>query len=345
MANAAIDLETFSDRELLAHVDLAIQNVLVGGQSYRLGKVDWWDSDYSLTEKRRTLQTSWQVHKTLGTKAAVEKAITAIFPNTTVEEWFAYGGDPYHFRLSIELGGERLDREKQARVLERVNFYKNLRSHLDGVSYTAKFETVPFENHRTAALCLQSAGFDFRFLNGILEDCATLSGERPLDGAWVLGQSLWGLAMEGVQISMAFSEPAGGSARPFVMDFGVQAQNPVRLGLSAACSIPVPERGHVEMPRTAIALGARNAFGFTAGQILDGEWLWEKLHWGLRHRLFRRVRRKLFRVQRQLFRPVRGVLRLRQRVRFRLFWLRGMLWQRHRRLQRLFQRLQKLYRL
>ncbi|MEH2934070.1 hypothetical protein [Acutalibacter sp. JLR.KK004] len=70
--------------------------------------------------------------------------------------------------------------------------------------------------------------------------------------------------------------------------------------------------------------------------------LWEKLHWGLRHRLLRRVRRKLFRVQRQLFGPVRGVLRLRQRVRFRLFWLRGMLWQRHRRLQRLFQCLQKL---
>ncbi len=71
----------------------------------------------------------------------------------------------------------------------------------------------------------------------------------------------------------------------------------------------------------------------------------EKLHWGLRHRMLRRGRRKLFRVQRQLFGPVRGVLRLRQRVRFRLFWLRGVLWQRHRRLQRLFQRLQKLYRL
>ncbi len=146
-------------------------------------KVDWWDSDYTLEEKRRTLEGSWQVHKTLGTKAAVEKAITAIFPNTTIEEWFEYGGEPYHFRLSIELGGEHLDREKQARVLERVGFYKNLRSHLDSVSYATKFETVPFENHRTAAMYLQSAGFDFRFLNGILEDCATLSGERLLDGA------------------------------------------------------------------------------------------------------------------------------------------------------------------
>ena len=35
-------------------------------------KVDWWDPDYSLEEKRRTLKDSWRVHWTLGTKAAVE---------------------------------------------------------------------------------------------------------------------------------------------------------------------------------------------------------------------------------------------------------------------------------
>ena len=238
-------------------------------------KVDWWDSDYTLTEKRRTLQTSWQVHKTLGTKAAVQKAITAIFPNTTIEEWFEYGGQPYHFRLSIELGGEHLDREKQARVLERVSYYKNLRSHLDSVSYATKFDTVPFGNHRTAAYWLKTAGFDLRFLNGVLQDCTTLSGEKRLDGTWVLGQSLWGLAMEAVELSTSFCEPAGGSIRPFVMDFGVHARNPARLGLSAACSIPIRERGHAELPQTAIALGARNAFGFTAGQILNGEWLFD----------------------------------------------------------------------
>lgn len=98
-------------------------------------KVDWWDADYSLEEKRRTLKDSWRVHKTLGTKAAVETAIRAIYPLTTVEEWFEYGGEPYHFRLNIDITSDSGDRARQKRVLERLNYYKSLRSHNDGVRY------------------------------------------------------------------------------------------------------------------------------------------------------------------------------------------------------------------
>lgn len=98
-------------------------------------KVDWWDADYSLEEKRRTLKDSWRVHKMLGTKAAVETAIRAIYPRTTVQEWFEYGGEPYHFRLNINVSNETIASEKQRRVLERLNYYKSLRSHNDGVTY------------------------------------------------------------------------------------------------------------------------------------------------------------------------------------------------------------------
>lgn len=98
-------------------------------------KVDWWDPSYSLEEKRRTVKDSWRVHKTLGTKAAVETAIRAIYPLTTVEEWFEYDGEPYHFRLNIDITSDSGDRARQRRVLERLNFYKSLRSHNDGVRY------------------------------------------------------------------------------------------------------------------------------------------------------------------------------------------------------------------
>lgn len=98
-------------------------------------KVDWWDSDYSLEEKRRTLAGSWQVHKTLGTKAAVETALRAIYPATQVKEWFDYGGDPYHFKLNINITDESVNMDKQRRVLDRLEYYKNLRSHLDSVEY------------------------------------------------------------------------------------------------------------------------------------------------------------------------------------------------------------------
>jgi phage tail P2-like protein len=105
-------------------------------------KVDWWDYTYTLDEKRRTLKESPSVHRIKGTKAAVERAVSAIYPNSKVTEWFEYGGEPYKFRLHIKLeaGGE-IDTDKHGRVLAGIEYYKNLRSHLDGVEYTAEGKT------------------------------------------------------------------------------------------------------------------------------------------------------------------------------------------------------------
>lgn len=112
-------------------------------------KVDWWDADYSLEEKRRTLAGSWRVHKLLGTKAAVETAISAIYPETKVREWFEYGGKPYHFRIDVNVSKEGLDKERLRQVLERVRFYKNLRSHMGDTEYIVQPER-PAEIHAGA---------------------------------------------------------------------------------------------------------------------------------------------------------------------------------------------------
>lgn len=98
-------------------------------------KVDWWDPEYSLEEKRRTLKSSWRVHRLMGTKAAVEAAISAIYPNTTVQEWFEYGGEPYHFKLCIDASDSVVNLDKQRRVLKRLEYYKNLRSWNDRIEY------------------------------------------------------------------------------------------------------------------------------------------------------------------------------------------------------------------
>lgn len=95
-------------------------------------KVDWWDAEYSLEEKRRTLRDNWNVHRTLGTKYAVETALGNIFPGAKTEEWFEYGGTPCCFRMAMPIPDEGVTAEKQRRVLSRVWYYKNLRSHLEG---------------------------------------------------------------------------------------------------------------------------------------------------------------------------------------------------------------------
>ena len=145
MARAAADAEALAARlaeidrvGIISNIDALDEPVLdILARDF---KVDWYDPEYSLEEKRRTVKSSWRVHKTLGTKAAVETAISAIYPHTKVLEWWEYGGEPYHFRLDINITNDNIDSEKQRRVLERLNFYKSLRSHNDGVTYFVEAE-------------------------------------------------------------------------------------------------------------------------------------------------------------------------------------------------------------
>lgn len=62
-------------------------------------KIDWWRPDASVQEKRECLKNSWYVHKHLGTKSAIENAISDFLGDGRVEEWFEYGGRPHHFRI------------------------------------------------------------------------------------------------------------------------------------------------------------------------------------------------------------------------------------------------------
>lgn len=105
-------------------------------------KVDWWDNSYSLAEKRKTLKGSFYVHRTLGTKYAVKTAISAIYPDAQIEEWFDYDGTPHTFRLIINVAATEISAEKHQRVLERIQYYKNVRSTFDGAVYVKDREAA-----------------------------------------------------------------------------------------------------------------------------------------------------------------------------------------------------------
>jgi len=101
-------------------------------------KVDWWDPNYTLEQKRQTLKESWNVHRALGTKHAVETAMSAVYNDTYVSEWYQYDGDPFHFTLHIDATFENPDPVKHQRVLDRLEYYKNLRSSPYYIEYSAR---------------------------------------------------------------------------------------------------------------------------------------------------------------------------------------------------------------
>lgn len=206
-------------------------------------KVDWWDPNYSLEEKRRTMKDSWRVHKMLGTKAAVEMALRAIYPKTDVREWFEYeGGKPYHFKLYIDLTGEKWSEERPRRVLERVEFYKSLRSHLEEFQFTSR-PKEPAVLHMGGALsavtCIPIPEkrdiFDFQDtvrMGGKTELCATIPlPERRDSFAFQSTLRLGG----GTGLHISLPVPQGQDELRFTGTLRAGGQPAVRT------AIPIPE--------------------------------------------------------------------------------------------------------
>ena len=98
--------------------------------------VDWYDYSYPLKVKRDILKGSVRVHKKMGTKYAVEKALGALYPQSEVEEWYQYEGQPHHFHIVCDVTENRVTASFQD-IINAVMMYKRLSSHLDEVVYQA----------------------------------------------------------------------------------------------------------------------------------------------------------------------------------------------------------------
>lgn len=106
-------------------------------------KVDWYDYNYSLESKRALIKGCFFVHRKMGTRKSVEKALAAIYPGTAVEEWFEYGGRPYYFRIILDVTSPR-EAIDNGKIVWAVNLYKPLRSRLedDAIIYRSRVHLV-----------------------------------------------------------------------------------------------------------------------------------------------------------------------------------------------------------
>lgn len=98
-------------------------------------RIEGYAQSQSLEVKRKLVKQAMAVTAKLGTAGAVQEIAAAIYDYAQVQEWFDYGGEPYHFRLRINSTFEDVETDKYQQVLERVAYYKNLRSVLDEVEY------------------------------------------------------------------------------------------------------------------------------------------------------------------------------------------------------------------
>lgn len=103
--------------------------------------VDWYNEEYPIEAKRDIIKHSVQVHKRMGTKYAIEKALGALYPESEVEEWFQYGGEPFHFRIVCDVTKGRIE-ASWAELVRAVKMYKRLSAHMEEVTYQSHIHCV-----------------------------------------------------------------------------------------------------------------------------------------------------------------------------------------------------------
>jgi len=93
-------------------------------------KAEGWYFTRTEREKRNLVKRAIEIHRVKGTKAAILRVFDLLNLPSQIQEWFEYGGNPYHFKVSVDIQ-EEIPAEKIEAFGELISEYKNVRSHCE----------------------------------------------------------------------------------------------------------------------------------------------------------------------------------------------------------------------
>lgn len=99
-----------------------------------------YDYNGSIEQKRYWIVNATYLYTVYGTPQAIYNFLEGYFQNVLVEEWWEYGGEPFHFRVTVS--GGSYDADKIAWAQKAIMNVKNVRSVLDGVTIDSSSEIV-----------------------------------------------------------------------------------------------------------------------------------------------------------------------------------------------------------
>lgn len=85
-------------------------------------------------ERRRLLKRAVELHRYKGTRWAIQQVLETLALSGQISEWFEYGGQPYHFRINVDLATRGIDEATFDALVALITEYKNVRSHLELLS-------------------------------------------------------------------------------------------------------------------------------------------------------------------------------------------------------------------
>jgi phage tail P2-like protein len=111
---------------------------------FHIGGDEGWLLVSSDEERRSLIKMAIELHRYRGTPYAVESVLEKLNLTGRVTEWFDYGGEPYRFKVDIELLTRGMDETTVNLLYALVNKYKNVRSWLEELNiYLTTISPVP----------------------------------------------------------------------------------------------------------------------------------------------------------------------------------------------------------
>ena len=98
--------------------------------------IDWYGPGMDIAVKRDLVRNAAQIQAKRGTKWAVEKTISDCFGHGWTEEWFEYGGKPFHFKVYTE--NYNITKQDINKFLKVLNSVKRASAVLESVEYVAE---------------------------------------------------------------------------------------------------------------------------------------------------------------------------------------------------------------
>ena len=105
-------------------------------------KIDWYDTGYSVEQKRQMVKTALLIRRLMGTVHAVKVQSNIIYPGTVIEEWFEYEGTPGCFRLYVDITDTSAENPltlmPPSEMERRLVTSKRWSAHLESFAYQVK---------------------------------------------------------------------------------------------------------------------------------------------------------------------------------------------------------------
>lgn len=99
-----------------------------------------YDQTYDIVTKRQLVESALRVSATKGTATAIRDIITTIHGGARLEEWFDYGGNPFHFKVQIDAFKRGIDETGYEKLIEIISAYNSAGTVLEAIIINLRSE-------------------------------------------------------------------------------------------------------------------------------------------------------------------------------------------------------------